>query len=233
MAEDSFTEVRRNGATALVRNDAAGPLADALFDHAGCTPVREAGRGTILRFPFPGGHGIIRRYLRGGMVRHLLKDRYLLANRPLHEFRLHCYVQQCGLRVPAILGVCWRRRGPWVQGSLATLELSGLELPAWLRKEKGDAAPMLRRCGELIREMHDFGIWHADLQVRNILIAVDGPYLLDFDNARRCAVVARRARGRNLLRLRRSFDRNGVAPASFKAICEGYGMDRLPPRIVK
>jgi len=230
MAEESFVEIHRRGATALVREDAIGPVGDALFDHTGCTPLREAGRGTILRFTVPGGHGIVRRYLRGGMVRHLLKDRYLLANRPLHEFRLHRYVQTRGLRVPPILGVCWERRGLWVQGSLATLEVAGLELPAWLRREAGGAEQMLRRCGELIREMHDFGVLHADLQVKNIFVAEDGPYLLDFDNARRRANVPPQARGRNLLRLRRSFGRNGVVPACFDAICEGYGMDRLPPR---
>ena len=70
--------------------------------------------------------------------------------------------------------------------------------------------------------MHDAGFVHADLQIRNILMADSGPYIIDLDKARQCTSVSPSAREVNLVRLRRSFEKNGVSLKHFDAIRAGY-----------
>lgn len=157
----------------------------------------------------------------------LTRDAYLLCNRPRSELLVHIEAYRLGLRVPLPLGAAWDRRGPWYRGRIATLELNAGDLLRYLQEnERCDA--VLEQCGSLICEMHDKGILHADLQVRNILIAEEGPYLIDFDNARVLERVSPRQRNANLLRLRRSFQKNGLEKEAFEALCRGYGVRGFP-----
>lgn len=203
-------------------------VAGALLDRAHCDPVALGGRGDVWRFPLPDGHGIVRPYRRGGLARVLLRDAYLLKNRPLHEFRVHVSLYRSGLAVPEPLGVVWRRRGLLFSGALATRELHGRNLYDYLAAAPSSPDDTLRRVGSLVREMHDAGVYHADLQVRNIFVGSDRVYLMDFDGARRCASLSKVSRARNLLRLRRSFAKNCLPLRFFDLVREGYGEHWLP-----
>ena len=60
------------------------------------------------------------------------------------------------------------------------------------------------RVGKCIRQFHDAGVWHADLNARNILLDAElEVYLIDFDRARFTPGKAVQGRG-NLNRLKRS-----------------------------
>lgn len=224
----SYTKVKRGGKTALVLAAYSEVLAGALLDGAGCVPLPETGRGTVWRFDYPGGAGILRQYLRGGAMRLFLKDAYLLANRPLREFRLHLKAYGQGLAVPRPLGVCWWRHGLLVRGALATAALPAETLLQFLKRSGADIEGVLTRCGALVRRMHDMRIWHADLQVKNILVGEGGPWLIDFDNASERPNLSPLLRARNLLRLRRSFDKNNLSLGYFELLCEGYGAEAFP-----
>lgn len=225
---DHYTQIKRNGKVALVDKEYADALAAALLDGEGCTPLDAGGRGKVLRFSYSGGDGIIRPYLRGGLIRHIMRDTYLLTNRPLHEFQIHLKLLEKGLSLPPLLGVYWERRGLFVRGAFATHALDALNLLVWLRDTRDDTDEVLHACGATIRKMHELHVWHADLQIRNILISDDTPYLIDFDNARILQNISPLLRGRNLLRLKRSFEKNGVALQHFDTLCAGYGIDALP-----
>ena len=238
-----FVEGRR---TALVLEDGGEEIRAALLEGAGCVPLETEGRGRLLRFPYKGGYGLIRTYLRGGVVRHFLKDRYLLDNRPFRELALHSYAYEKGLSVPKPLGVCWERNGPWFRGAIAAIEVDAINLLDYLRtvgsnscstvgqsdrsdtSDRSDLEATLRDCGLLIRRMHDLGIWHADLQLRNILVGVEGPLLIDLDKARVRGSLGSWRRARNLLRLRRSFQKWDLPDVHFQRLCHGYGMEELP-----
>lgn len=228
-----FTQIKRNGKVALVDKEYADAVADALLDGEGCTPLDVGGRGNVLRFSYPGGTGIIRPYCRGGLIRHVMRDTYLLTNRPLREFEIHLKLLEKGLPLPPLLGVYWERRGLFVRGALATHALEATTLLAWLRDTRGDTETVLHACGAAIRKMHALHVWHADLQIRNILIKGDTPYLIDFDNARILQNISPLLRGRNLLRLKRSFDKNGVDMQHFQTLCAGYGVETLPQWLCK
>ena len=213
---------------AMVREEWADDIAAALLEGRGCEPAGLGGRGALLRFSYAGGTGLIRRYLRGGVVRWVLRDAYVLHNRPLRELRLHVGLYDDGLSVPVPLGAVWERRGLCFRGAMATGEVDAVDLLAYLEGHGAGDGAVLRECGRLIRRMHDGGVFHADLQVGNILVGADGPYLIDFDKATRRAALDRVKRARNLFRLRRSLEKNGLASDCFRLIFEGYGDESLP-----
>ena len=223
-----YTQIERDGKVALVYKESTDALADALLEGKGCTPLDAGGRGNILRFSYPGGEGIIRPYRRGGLIRHIMRDTYLLTNRPLREFQIHLKLLGKGLSLPPLLGVYWERSGLFVRGALATGALDAITLLDCLKDTRDNTEQVLHACGAMIRKMHELHVWHADLQIRNILIGDDKPYLIDFDNARILQNISPLLRGRNLLRLKRSFEKNGVDIQNFETLCAGYGTDALP-----
>lgn len=220
---EAFTTIHRGTAHAVVRRDCADVVAAALVDGAGCEPWRAGGRAAVFRFPCGAGYAVVRHYRRGGLAAHVLPPTRFLANRPKQEFDAHRAAEESGLPVPRLLGVVWRTRGPFFSGGIAT---EALDAPTLQDALPNAPAPeeTLAGVGALVRRMHDAGIVHADLQIRNILISASGPVLLDFDKARVGRVPGRIGRARNVYRLRRSLEKNGFAhPGLFEALLRGYG----------
>ena len=219
---EAVHERHENGRHTVILAKDSSAVRSALLKEEGLESWKQEGRGTVYRFQLDNGVGVFRRYQRGGFIRYFLKDLYLLDNRPLRELAVTAYAWHRDLPVPEPLGVCWERIGPFFRGAIATRWVDSVMLLDLLRSE---TLPddVLRQIGSVIRQMHEMGIYHADLQVRNILVSAGQPLLLDFDNARRCPCLGDTDRARNLLRLRRSFDKNGLSEEPFRVILEGYG----------
>ena len=180
-------------------------------------PLR-GGRGTLWRVPFEGnGAVIVRTYRRGGLVRHLTRDRYWdRPLRPFAELRTLVEARRRGVPTVEVLGaeVTWAGWGSY-RGTLVTREAAGFV--DWWRWLRTDPAAAERRAvaahvAETIRIMHARGVQHADLNLTNVLVRVeDGPpavLILDFDRARMFAAGLPDARRRrNLRRLRRSLSK--------------------------
>jgi len=221
-----YSHLKRDGKEGFVLREESEAVTGALFDGACDAESEVAGRGRILRFPLGQGEGVLRTYQRGGLVARLLGDRYC-TNRMEQEFRVTAYLHQCGAPVPEPLGVAWERRGLFYRGALATRAIPGETLLEYL--QRGEAAPdVLRACGEAVRAIHDAGVWHADLQVKNILVGESGVWVIDFDNARRGKPPSTFNRARNLLRFCRSLDKHGQSLDNFTTLREGYGKLGLP-----
>jgi len=224
-----FTRVERHGKVALVHPDWREPLAAALLDGAGCRPLTtRSGRGGVLQVDLDGLHAVIRPYRRGGMMRHLLKDSFLFINRPLHELRVLAYLHANGLPAPQPLGACWERRGPLIRGAIATRHVEAQDLVGLLSSSGNVPEDVLLEVGRLIASLHACNVRHADLQAGNILVGDGAVYLIDFDKARLYSRLTRRQCARNLLRLRRSLQKNGFSERCFPLICEGYGQNPIP-----
>ena len=223
---DAYTYTEKNGRSGYVLTAEAEPVAAALFDGIGGIVDAAAGRGQVSRFPVSGGEGVLRRYRRGGLMARLTEDGFL-GNRMLAEFRVIAALYRRGFPVPEPLGVAWVRHGPLYRGHIATRRLEAETLLDFLNAP-GPKAAVLARCGQRIREMHDLGVWHADLQAKNIMTDGVELWLLDFDNARMGQPLSDRARARNLLRLRRSLEKHGRSLDNFDSILGGYGKLGLP-----
>ena len=146
-----FVFLERDNRKACVRAEWADAIAGALLNGDNCSPFGEAGRGALQRFPYEAGHGILRVYRRGGFVRHFIADAYLLQNRALRELRLHAFLFENGLSVPAPLGAAWKRSGLVFRGAIATDEVNAVDLAEYLRGDPSNADETIRECGALIR----------------------------------------------------------------------------------
>jgi len=71
---------------------------------------------------------------------------------------------------------------------------------------------VIKKAGALVRSMHDAGIFHGDLNLKNIVLQTNKPrqitcYLIDFDKSFVRAHLREHLRIRNLLRLNRSTEK--------------------------
>jgi 3-deoxy-D-manno-octulosonic acid kinase len=179
----------------------------------------------------PGGERVVvRRYLRGGLMRRLNRERYFAGHRAFDELRVTEHAAAAGVRVPVVLAAVERRAGIAYTASLATRWIAGgEELAGWLAgKEPATVAAALLDAGRQLALMHDAGIAHPDMNLRNLLVVGDAPdvYVLDFDRARLLPrPVPRPLRARGLLRLARSARklRAPIDSAGWAALRDGYG----------
>jgi len=166
-----------------------------------------AGRGAAHFLHFGGLDLVMRPFLRGGLMQKISRDLYLRLGleqtRSMREFTLLAWMHGQGLAVPRVVASQVRFVGPLYRAAIITQRIPDARpLEDWLRG--GALAPgQWSRIGKVVRRMHDAGVFHADLNRRNILI--DGNqeiWLIDFDKC------ARRAPGpwyqESLSRLHRS-----------------------------
>lgn len=175
---------------------------------------------------------VVRSYRRGGLVRFLSRDRYLAGHRALEELRVTVLAAGAGARVPDPVAAVEREERWGYRAWLATRFLpDAQEMDGWLRGAR--ASPTHRAlvdAGAQIALLHDAGIGHPDLNLRNLLVqdGSGGPRVtvIDFDRATADARAVRpAARARALRRLRRSAGRLGtpIDTAGWAALRGGYG----------
>jgi len=228
---DTFINLVIEPYSATVNPNYIDIVRDALLHPERFESQKSAGRGNIYLFPLEEHQGIVREYRRGGLIGLILKKHYFLDNRPIRELEVWCHAYEYDVPVPVPLGVMWQVHWPFVSGTIATQYFPSKHLQEFLEsKPQADKRKSaLLKTGKTIRKMHAAEIVHADLQVRNILVEPTGVVsLIDFDNSKIVYGIRDRARHRNLLRLKRSFEKNDLDPNDFNTICEGYGIDSLP-----
>ena len=183
---------------------------------AGREESRFHGRERLAVLPLDnGGSALARLYRHGGMLRCLTGGVFFTwPARPFRELAITEEARRRGLPTVEILAASVERVcGPFYRGWLVTRELEGArDLWAVLQDDRFAAAPrqsLLAVVAQTIRQMHRQGIYHGDLNLKNILIRREADqlrsYIIDFDKARFFAgeVPAAKAE-RNLARLLRS-----------------------------
>jgi 3-deoxy-D-manno-octulosonic acid kinase len=175
---------------------------------------QSGGRGGVSVIDTPVGDCVLRHYRRGGMVAKLMGDRYMWSGagrtRSFREFRLLQAMARLQLPVPQVVAAQYRRAGLYYQADLITRRIADARTLAEYLAEGALDAELAQEVGALVARFHRVGIWHADLNAHNVLIAPTGLYLVDFD--RGC--MRRQAQGwrvKNLQRLRRSLLKLGAA----------------------
>lgn len=174
--------------------------ADARLD---AQPVRVGGRQAAWFVTGQFGAGVLRHYRRGGLIARLSAARYIWTGaertRAFAEFTLLHFMHAQGLPVNKPLAAAYWRDGLTYRAAIMVERIPDVQTLA-----KSLALPAQAAVARAIFDMHEAGVWHADLNAFNILLNPQGRvWLIDFDRGRRQALSARQRQG-NLLRLRRS-----------------------------
>jgi tRNA A-37 threonylcarbamoyl transferase component Bud32 len=229
---DGFMEIRAGGVLVWVRQAFAS-----LFDEAGnwnTGPLDAApgpfssrrGRGEMVRISLDspeGGWGLIRHYRRGGLVQHLLGDCYWGRERFLGEVRVSEWARSQGIPTSEIIALRVENKGWGFYGAdLLTKEIEDSQdldvvLKSWqqgaVSLDNGAREQAVRSVASLLQRMHLAGLYHWDLNLKNILLqpAPQGlnSYVIDLDQARIQVPVSKKRRVHNLVRLYRSLEKNG------------------------
>lgn len=177
-------------------------------------PVTSGGRGGAWFIDAESASFVLRHYRRGGFMTRLAKKTYLFLGfgqaRSLAEFQLLEKLRSVGLPVPEpVAAIAWKYHVIWYQAAIIVKRIPGAVTFAdsLSLAEEG----LWRKLGQVIRQFHDQGLNHVDLNCDNILVAGDQIYLIDFD---RCRLAKEKANGtgstwkqRNLDRLHRSIEK--------------------------
>jgi hypothetical protein len=186
------------------------------------------GRAGIVSFPM--GKELpammVRRYVHGGLLARIGRDLYWGMDRALLELIVAESAKRGGVRTPEPIGVLGQRmHGPLWRLAFLSAEVTDSEdlihygcrlseyPPETAAREKRG---VIREAAVQIRKMHDLGIDHGDLHLKNLLLrrrADDTPevYLLDFDRASSGPPLDSERRLKNLKRLARSVRKVRIA----------------------
>ncbi len=181
-------------------------------------PAYRTGRKPLLSVPLPGGQRmILRRFWHGGLLRAFTRGLYLFGARAFQELLLTEEIRSCGVSTVQPIGAIHRRvLKIFYHPYLLSLEIPGsMDLAQYFRTLGPKPAPgelvekrkALRSAGLLLRQFHQAGFFHKDLQLKNILIAGDRLFLIDFDRSYRKQVLSVREKMKNILRLNRSVEK--------------------------
>jgi len=170
------------------------------------------GRGSAWFINTAVGPVVLRKYLRGGWVAKISHASYFFTtvsrSRPFREFYLLAALFEQGLPVPRPIAALCEFHGVISSGALMTARISSAQtladvLPGNKGSELLDAG-LWTGIGQCIRRFHEAGVWHADLNARNILLDAGlEVFLIDFDRARHTPGRVVNGQG-NLKRLKRS-----------------------------
>jgi len=176
--------------------------------------IHSRGRGAIRALPLgeSGDRMLLRQCRRGGVLARAVGDVYLGYGRAVNEIRVSECARDKGVPTALVLGAtCERVLGPLFRMEVITKEIpNSCDLIHYLEAPRDRALyPPRRRLIDAvagaIRKMHDAGVYHADLHLKNLLIDAEGAaYILDLDRARVVQSVGTGLRMANLLRLDRS-----------------------------
>lgn len=148
-----------------------------------------AGRGAVWFIEAPFGQVVLRRYLRGGWAAAVSREHYLYSgvstSRSFREYHLLAAMHALHLPVPRPVAALCQHRGILSKGAILTKRLLNTTPLADRLPGDGPGERVWNDIGLCIRRFHDAGVWHADLNARNILLdAGDRVFLIDFDKAR-------------------------------------------------
>ncbi len=198
---------------------------DRLFDTAPLMGEDCRGRSAVKALTIPGHVDeriVIRQYRRGGPIQKFVSDLYWGKSRPLHELWLTWQARKRGVSTVEIVAAChttvfWKLH----RGHLVSKEIkNGKDFYSYLehkgqtlsRAQVQEKRKVITSIAVMVRKMHDAGIFHADLNLKNIIVQPEesGPqriYLIDFDKSTIQNRLSERKRRQNLMRLNRSAEK--------------------------
>jgi tRNA A-37 threonylcarbamoyl transferase component Bud32 len=180
------------------------------------------GRGSYLSVPVAENSTerfVVRDYKHGGLLGKLFGGVFLNGNRPLNEMFTGEIASQRSVPSAEVIAIAKRRLwGIFYKAKFISKEIDGaVDMVEFLKKSSPECIqtykkPVIFALVKLIRNMHDAGIYHADLHLKNILLKKDSTgkftaYIIDLDKSVVLNKLDIHQRIKNLLRLDRSLEK--------------------------
>ncbi len=189
------------------------------IEHAHFTPLywqqadkvlgKESGRGTTWFVKHQNHELVLRHYLRGGLVSKLNRDRYFFKRwqscRCISEFDILLQLRNEGFPVPRPIAAQVIRHNLRYRADIIIERIAGAQdLLHILKAPQNDA--FYQQLAESISRFHLRGLFHADLNIQNILFDQEQFWLIDFDRAKLLPPQTN-WQNKTLKRLKRSFEK--------------------------
>ena len=193
-----------------------------------------SGRQAITRFTVLDMSMVLRHYYRGGLPARLTKDKFVFNGfqncRSYQEMTLLNTMQQANLPVPKPIAAKCVRNGMFYSADLLMREIENTKTLAEILSQTSLEEDLWIKIGHTIRQFHQYGIQHVDLNANNILIDSDkNVYLIDFDRCKQQPYFMQWAE-RGLKRLERSLEKEKskfhdmhYEKSMFLMLRQGYG----------
>ncbi|KZZ52580.1 hypothetical protein A3758_11375 [Oleiphilus sp. HI0118] len=173
----------------------------------------ERGRGTTWFVRHRTHSLVLRHYYRGGLMSRINRDAYVYTGakntRSFKEFSVLQALFDAGLPVPEPAAARVIRKGRSYTADLITRRIPNAQ--DLLQVFQAPATnTIIRDIAETVAQLHNFGVWHPDLNIQNILVDnKQKVWIIDFDQAK-ILRLKQRHRMRMLERLQRSFMKEQV-----------------------
>ncbi len=225
--DDRFVELRDPRGFTLVRRDLNAVLVRA--EAGPCDPFSRSRRvvGTIgggrqpldvVEIDGVGAPLVHKRLRRGGVLGGLMRG---MASKRRARREVDVVERLLAARVPVVAILAIRATSNPLFPGVASIEMlselvpDAIHLERFLAadpaRDRGRRRSVLHRAGEVVAAMHRAGVFHVDLNLRNLIVAKSGDVsLLDFGNSR-IGELSDGMRAANLARLWRSCVKRGLA----------------------
>ncbi len=181
--------------------------------------AQKTGRATAYFFAEGDLRAVLRHYWRGGLIGKVLQDQYLYTGikntRVYREFDLMCDLYQQGLPVVEPIAALVKRSGLIYRGDIITRALEGAQSLCERLQAGSLNEHTLERTGQTLARFHNAGVYHADLNINNILFdGEDNVYVIDFDRGE-VRQPDEPWQQQNMARLARSFAKEAGRQSTF------------------
>ena len=192
-----------------------------LSNHAGRSELNDSYQGrssckTLLMESLANESFVVREYWHGGMIGKIFKDFFWDGMRPVRELTVCEAASQGGIKTTEIIAIVKNKTfGPLYKFRLVTKEITEsidlIELLLHSGKNRlyKQKRQIIIKLAKAVNDMHDVGIFHADLHLKNILVqsGVGGGvnvFIIDLDKSKQYEKISFQRRMKNIMRLDRS-----------------------------
>ena len=224
-SDPNFSTFRIERRELVIHRDIASQAAQILQKLGMLTSAVEAGAGnrqSAFRMNLDDGHEVFaRRSRRGGMIASILNDVYMgMTPRPLTELAVTIEAMRRGIPVAEPMGAMVEWIAPVLyRGFFLTRAVPGMTLWEFLKTDDDPTvrSHVLGQARTAIDTMHEKGLFHADLNLHNLLVTqVRESFtviIIDLDKSRlfdaSVSPAMRRSNAARLMRSARKLDPSG------------------------
>lgn len=239
----NFTYFHQGSSEFIIRNDLISTLLEDVGNNfSNSSSLQDVkifkGRGEHFSYkPVLSNERLLVRICRRGGVMSFLNDLHFGKCRPFEELRISETLRALSINTPEIVAVKVQRTLGFLYKYVVVMkELENVEdLSSYLSKYHSEKKYILENVALELRNLHQKGVFHSDLNLKNILVAKKNEdlkvYFVDLDKSWRVPYLNNSKKLNNIARLYRSYEKlfnksNLLSLCDKVRFLEAYGITR-------